>query len=364
MSDLNKTIHIIWVGDEGKRPDAYIKTWRDMNPGWVIKVWGNKEYSEYPWVLKHQLHYRWHVVNELNGVADIMRWEVLYNEGGFGVDADGPCIRPLDDWLFSGTRMAACLESEYALPGRLATGYIYAEKAHPLVRAVIDGIQNQPQCDLLAAWRALATMRLTYEFHKSRPSDEEFRVWPSHYFIPEHRWAPPYQGVGPVFAKQMFMTTHSSYKGTTEYNPEQDLYLFAMPSEARGGNRSDDFSSLSHLTRDEAIAAAFKLHQKGNLAEAESLYRQWLLRAEGDFVALHMLGVVRYQRGDLAEAEELLQTAININNLTPQAHFNLGNVFLAKGQIEAARSCFLRALELDEGFSLAMEQLEKTNLFS
>ena len=125
---MNKTIHIVWVGDEGKQPDAYIQSWRDLNPDWSVKVWGNREYAEYSWALRRQLDHRWERLNELNGVADIMRWEALYNEGGFGVDADGPCIKPLEDWLFTGTSMAVCYESEHAFPGRLATGYIYAEK--------------------------------------------------------------------------------------------------------------------------------------------------------------------------------------------------------------------------------------------
>jgi len=220
---MNKTIHIVWVGDETKCPEAYIQTWRDFNPSWLVKVWGNREYNDYSWVLRTQLQHRW-AINEFNGVADIMRWEALYDEGGFGVDADGPCVRPLEDWLFEGTQMAVCCESEQALPGRLATGYIYAEKGNPIIKSIIEGIATQPQCDTLQAWRALATMRLTYEYHKRRPQDAELRVWPSHYFIPQHRWAPPYTGPGPVFARQMFMTTHGTYKSTQEYDPLVDRY--------------------------------------------------------------------------------------------------------------------------------------------
>jgi hypothetical protein len=153
-----------------------------------------------------------------------MRWEILFNEGGFAVDADGPCIKPLEDWLFEGAKMAACYESEQGLPGRLANGYVYAEKGNPIIKSIIRGIGSRPQLDLIPPWRSSGPMPLTYEYHRQRPSESELRVWPSHYFIPDHRWAQSYAGPGPVFARQMFMSTHASYKHSDEYNPNTDTY--------------------------------------------------------------------------------------------------------------------------------------------
>jgi hypothetical protein len=224
MQIMNRTIQIIWVGDESKRPDAYIQSWLELNPAWKVKVWGNREFEEYPWRLRAQLDHRWHNMNELNGVADIMRWEILHDEGGFAVDADGPCIKPLEDWLFKGTSMAACYESEYALPGRIASGYLYALAKNPIVNSIIERIASENAMHDTPAWRALATMQISYEYHSRRPNDADFRVWPSHYFIPDHRWAPPYRGSGPVFSKQMFMTTHGTYKKSLEYDAQQDSY--------------------------------------------------------------------------------------------------------------------------------------------
>ncbi|PUE31005.1 hypothetical protein B9Z35_08185 [Limnohabitans sp. Jir61] len=223
---MKKTIHIVWVGDESIRPDAYINSWVDLNPTWEIKVWGNHELENYEWRLKSQLMHRWHTMKEMNGVADIMRWEIIHNEGGFGIDADGPCIRPLEDWLFEGTKMAACYESEYALPGRIASGYLYCMPKNEIVNTIIERIAKNNRMENFPAWRALATMQITYEYHKRRPVDPEFRIWPSHYFIPQHRWAPQYQGLGPVFSKQMFMSTHGTYKQTVNYDSTQDEYNF------------------------------------------------------------------------------------------------------------------------------------------
>lgn len=97
---IPKNIHVIWVGDESKRPDNCIDTWRKHNLDWNIRVWGNNDLATYGWVNARHMDTMQH--RELNGVADLMRWEILYNEGGFVVDADSICLRPLPEWLLHG----------------------------------------------------------------------------------------------------------------------------------------------------------------------------------------------------------------------------------------------------------------------
>lgn len=105
------------------------------------------------------------------------------------------------------------------------------------------------------------------------------------------------------------------------------------------------------------VKDAFAHHQAGRLDAAEVQYRQVLRRAPNDFVALHMLGVLLNQKGDHLAAEQLLLRALAINQLTPHAHHNLGNIYLAQGRIVQARQSYLRALELDPNFKLAQQQL-------
>ena len=35
---IPKKLHIIWVGDESKRPDNCIQTWIDKNPAWTVRA--------------------------------------------------------------------------------------------------------------------------------------------------------------------------------------------------------------------------------------------------------------------------------------------------------------------------------------
>ena len=64
---IPKTIHIVWVGDEKKRPDSYINTWARMNPSWQIKIWGNEEYAKRNWINKPCMEKLW-AAGALHGV--------------------------------------------------------------------------------------------------------------------------------------------------------------------------------------------------------------------------------------------------------------------------------------------------------
>jgi len=47
---IPRTLHVIWVGDEAKRPDNSIATRRHHNPDWTVRVWGNDDLATYGWV--------------------------------------------------------------------------------------------------------------------------------------------------------------------------------------------------------------------------------------------------------------------------------------------------------------------------
>ena len=90
---------------------------------------------------------------------------------------------------------------------------------------------------------------------------------------------------------------------------------------------------------------AFRLHQSGNLDEAEAMYRR-ILRANprnGD--AWHLLGVARLQRQDLAEAERAIRAALGIVK-APGYLANLGVVLRGLGRSAEAVETYREALRL------------------
>lgn len=78
--------------------------------------------------------------------------------------------------------------------------------------------------------------------------------------------------------------------------------------------------------------AAVGFHQRGNLAEAETLYRQVIQANPYHADALHLLGVVTFQRGDNAAAEEMLRKAIALKGRAADIRFNLATVLAAVGK--------------------------------
>lgn len=209
-----KTIHIVWVGDESKRPDNCINTWRVMNPEWEVRVWGNDDYHNTEWINKAHMEHMWQY--ELNGVSDMMRWEILSKHGGFAMDADGICIRPLEDWLFQ-VDMFSCWENEKVRPGLLAAGYCYVSRTqHPIIEQIIHDIKNTPSVhngdmERRMAWRTVGPLRLTHTVANNPNLHRFITVHPSYYFLPEHLSGAKYTGTGPVFAKQFWTSTHSNY---------------------------------------------------------------------------------------------------------------------------------------------------------
>jgi protein O-GlcNAc transferase len=89
---------------------------------------------------------------------------------------------------------------------------------------------------------------------------------------------------------------------------------------------------------------AVGFHQAGNLREAERLYIQIRQADPGNFIANHLLGVLRFQQGRNTEALELIAAALKVNPNAPEALSNYGNVLTAQRRFGDALAAFDRAL--------------------
>jgi mannosyltransferase OCH1-like enzyme len=199
QSRIFRTIHIVWVGDEAKRPDNCIETWRKMNPDWTVRIWGNYELQSRNW--QNITHIRAMLTRELCGVADMMRWEILHEHGGFAIDADSICLRPLAEWLFE-PDVFACWENEIARPGLIANGYVYSHPKNGLIEQIIRDIKGLPDLAGKLAWQLTGPQRLSDTIRNMAYTG--ITVYPSHYFMPEHLTGIKYKGNGPVFAAQLW----------------------------------------------------------------------------------------------------------------------------------------------------------------
>lgn len=63
----------------------------------------------------------------------------------------------------------------------------------------------------------------------------------------------------------------------------------------------------------QTIEEALAFHRQGRFNEAEKLYTRALKAQPRQFDALHLLGMLKYQRGKPGEAYRLIHAALEIN---------------------------------------------------
>ncbi|HZZ04057.1 tetratricopeptide repeat protein [Paraburkholderia sp.] len=98
---------------------------------------------------------------------------------------------------------------------------------------------------------------------------------------------------------------------------------------------------------------AFAAHRDGRLDDAERGYRATLDGNPVHVDALHLLGVLRHQQGQHAEAAELVRRAVNLRPEDAALQLNLGNALKALGKIDDAIEQFRNALTLAPSFPMA-----------
>jgi tetratricopeptide (TPR) repeat protein len=95
------------------------------------------------------------------------------------------------------------------------------------------------------------------------------------------------------------------------------------------------------------LREAVRLHREGDLAGARQACLKILGQDSACPDALHLLGVIAYQTGEIQEAVTLIRRATQLAPEQPLYHYNLGNVYLDKGLNDQAIYCYRRAIELD-----------------
>lgn len=94
------------------------------------------------------------------------------------------------------------------------------------------------------------------------------------------------------------------------------------------------------------LRRAFALHQKGEIDDAEPLYRRIIARYPTQFDALNLLGIIQAGRGHSAEALALLGRAIAIHPHQPETHTAYGDALVLEERLAEALASYERALQL------------------
>ena len=205
---IPKIIHQIWIGSK-PAPTKFMDTWCEKNPEFTYIRWNEEEIKTRS--LKLRCTKQINEMEEINGKADIIRWEILYQYGGVFIDADSICIEPIDDLLMK-TKAFAGYEQEQLRPNLIATGTMGFPPYHPLVKKAIEWIENNNVSVRLTrkrAWQTVGPGLLTNLYNSGNYKD--ITIFPSYFFLPIHCTGKEYKGHGKVYAYQEWGSTKQNY---------------------------------------------------------------------------------------------------------------------------------------------------------
>jgi hypothetical protein len=150
-------VHFIWLGPRSFPPESVenVRTWIAQNPGWRIKFWTDRDRSP-PCEGMELVHVKDFNFKRLGKCyeqsqnwgekSDLLRYEILMQEGGVYVDHDANCLRPFNG-MHRGYDFFCCLETPHRpFVGRNVTcgnGVIGSRPGHPTVAKVIDLIAER-----------------------------------------------------------------------------------------------------------------------------------------------------------------------------------------------------------------------------
>ena len=89
-----------------------------------------------------------------------------------------------------------------------------------------------------------------------------------------------------------------------------------------------------------AFSRAIECHRTGQLPQAAALYADVLAAKPDHFDALHMLGVIKLQHGELGEALRLMSRALQTQPSSPDVLINYGLVLHALNRLDEALASF------------------------
>ena len=145
------------------------------------------------------------------------------------------------------------------------------------------------------------------------------------------------------------------------------LYVYLAPgepaaAEAATGARPKGVKPLpiDKPTAPQLIEVAMQAHRTGRADEAETLYKEVLVKDADNADALHGLGMLACDRDALDEGEALIRRAIALDNEKPSYHSNLGHLLKLRRDFEGALAAHEKAVTLAPKSAEALNNLGDT----
>jgi glycosyltransferase involved in cell wall biosynthesis len=195
--DTPRLLHQVWVGPD-PAPWEWIQTWKDKHPAWEHKLWTENDIIDFD--LQRLIEY---CLDQglYHGVADLVRYEVLYKHGGFFAPGDAECLNPIDELLDIEEDCFACYQHEKKRPG-LISPHLATTKGNALMGIMVERLKGKKI--VTEPWIETGNQFLTEVVNEIK---YPIKIYPSRYFIPKYNDGSENEGDGKVYADQKWYTT-------------------------------------------------------------------------------------------------------------------------------------------------------------
>jgi mannosyltransferase OCH1-like enzyme len=203
--NIEKNLTQIWIGPKSA-PLQWMHTWRDKHPDWNYSIFTDEMLKSRKWHNQHLIDHYYNT-RKWPGVSDLIRYELLYERGGFWPEADMVCLENTEELFTSPSDHAyTCYENE---AGRkdFVQPIMACNPGNKFVKHVIDVLhQLAPEELHPEPFRSTGNMFLSKYVNSWA---DKLTIWPSHYFIPlfYHGSATRYNGPDKVYADHKWGST-------------------------------------------------------------------------------------------------------------------------------------------------------------
>jgi hypothetical protein len=134
MLFIPRIFHRIWLGNQPMPAEfeKFGQTWLYHHPGWVMHTWTDVALQN---VLNRNAVLR---SASLSGVANILRYEILFHLGGIYIDTDFECLQNVEN-LLQGIYCFVGLQT----PELANNAIMGAIPHHPFIEKLVDGLSSR-----------------------------------------------------------------------------------------------------------------------------------------------------------------------------------------------------------------------------
>jgi hypothetical protein len=162
VGKIPRVVHFIWLGPRPFPPESVqnIRSWMAQNPDWTFKFWTDRlrdapcngmetvVVKQYPFPLLGRCY---EASENWGEKSDILRYEILFHQGGVYADHDVSCLLPMDPLHLAYDFYGGLEPPHPSFAGfhvTLGNALIASRAGHPILKRVIELVEQR--------WGALA----------------------------------------------------------------------------------------------------------------------------------------------------------------------------------------------------------------